>query len=131
MKEVTKQMIKIYKPIDLDWLNYKVTRENPITAHHIVKREDGGKLVLDNIALLSKCGHQYLHIIEFKEHKIYEMLNKMFEIINRQGHAPTEDQRFVIQYLLDEFYSLHKNDKNSKGKTLIRYDYISRQGFKK
>lgn len=89
MKEVTKELIRIYKPLDLDWLNYRVTRQNPLTYHHIIKRENGGLFTLENGALLSQTGHRYLHIIEYKEIKIYEMLNKMFEIINRQKHAPT------------------------------------------
>ena len=112
--------------MELDWLNYRVTRQNPVTFHHIVKRENGGKFDLDNGALLTMTGHQYLHIIECKEIKIYYMLNKMFEIINKQRHNPTQEQREIIEYLLNEFYQLHKNDKNSKGKTLIKYDYTQR-----
>lgn len=126
MKEVTKELIKIHKPLDLDWMNYRVTRQNPITYHHIIKREHGGLYTLDNGALLTEIGHHYLHIIECKEIKLYEMLNKMFEIINRQKHAPTQEQREIIEYLLNEFYQLHKNDKNSKGKSLIRHDYTKR-----
>lgn len=126
MKEVTKELIKIYKPVDLDWMNYRVTRQNPITFHHIIKREHGGLYTLDNGALLTETGHHYLHIIECKEIKLYDMLNKMFEIINKQKHAPTQEQRDIIEYLLNEFYQLHKNDKNSKGKSLIKYDYTKR-----
>lgn len=126
MKEVTKELIKIYRPIGLDWMNYRVTRQNPVTYHHIIKKENGGLYTLDNGALLTTTGHQYLHIIECKEIKLYDMLNKMFEIINRQRTAPTEEQREIIEYLLNEFYTLHKNDKNSKGKTLIKYDFTQR-----
>lgn len=126
MKEVTKELIKIYKPVDLDWMNYKVTRQNPLTYHHIVKKEHGGLYTLDNGALLTMTAHQYLHIIECKEVKLFDMLNKMFEIINRQRHAPTPEQRQIIDYLLEEFYQLHKDDKTSKGKRLIKYDYTKR-----
>ena len=126
MKQVTKEMIKIYKPLDLDWMNYKVTRQNPITFHHIIKKEQGGLYTFENGALLTETGHRYLHIIEYKEAKIFEMLNKMFEIINRQQHAPTQEQREIVEYLLNEFYQLHKNDKTSKGKTLIKYDFTQR-----
>ena len=67
MKEVTKLMIKLYKPLDLDWMNYRVTRQNPITFHHIIKKEHGGSYDLSNGALLTETGHRYLHIIECKE----------------------------------------------------------------
>ncbi len=52
MKEVTKEMLTIYKPISgLDWLNYKIVRKN-MTFHHIKKKEHGGKEVIGNGALL-------------------------------------------------------------------------------
>lgn len=126
MKEVTRELIKIYKPLNLDWMNYKVIRPSDITYHHIIKKEHGGLYTLENGALLTSTAHQYLHIIEYKEIKIYDMLNKMFEIINKQRHAPTQEQREIIEYLLNEFYDLHKNDTNSKGKRLIKYEYTKR-----
>ena len=120
-------MIKIYKPLGRDWLNYKVTQSNPLTFHHIEKRCDGGKETIDNGALLTEIGHQYLHIIEFKEIETYLLLNKMFKIINNQEAAPTLEQRELIEYLLTEFETQHKEDKNSKGKPLIRYQYLKRR----
>ena len=51
-KQITKEMLHIYKPLsDMDWMNYKLVRKD-LTAHHILKREDGGKLEQCNIALL-------------------------------------------------------------------------------
>ena len=59
MKEITREMLKIYKPISgLDWMNYKIVRRD-MTAHHILKKEAGGKLEQSNIALLTEC---LLHI---------------------------------------------------------------------
>lgn len=52
MKPIAREMLRIYKPIsDMDWMNYKLVRKN-VTCHHIVKREDGGRLEQSNIALL-------------------------------------------------------------------------------
>jgi hypothetical protein len=52
MKKITRDMLKIYKPYSgLDWMNYKIIRKD-MTAHHILKKEDGGKLEQCNIALL-------------------------------------------------------------------------------
>ena len=28
------KMIEIYKPVDFDWMSYKITRNNPLTFHH-------------------------------------------------------------------------------------------------
>ncbi len=126
MKPITKEMLRIYKPYSgLDWMNYKIIRKD-MTAHHIIKREDGGKMVLDNIAPLMNVSHQYLHLIECKDIETYNLINKIFKIINEQKEEPTQEQRDIIEYLLLEFEKEHKKDRNSKGKPLIQYKYLKR-----
>ena len=67
MKEITKEMLKIYKPYsNLDWMNYRLVKKD-LTFHHIKKREDGGEQIIENGALLMPIAHQYLHIIEYKD----------------------------------------------------------------
>lgn len=52
MESVTREMLKIYKPYSgLDWLNYKLIKDNA-TFHHIIKRESGGKRCVDNGCIL-------------------------------------------------------------------------------
>lgn len=126
MDFVTRELITIYKPMSLDWLNFKITRENPITYHHIDKREHGGKKTIDNGALLTRTSHQYLHLIESKEDKLYYAINQLLKLINKQKTPPTQEQRQMMDFLLDEFYKEHCKDKNAKGKPLIKDKYIKR-----
>jgi len=120
-------MIKIYRPLSgLDWMNYRLVRKD-VTAHHIVKKEDGGKLEQGNIALLMPIAHQYLHLIECKDIETYNAINKVLKYVNEQGYEPTSEQRDIVEYLLKEFEKMHKNDKNSKGKTLIQWKYRQRE----
>ena len=45
LKNITREMLKIYKPYSyLDWMNYRLVKKD-LTAHHIKKRENGGRLV--------------------------------------------------------------------------------------
>lgn len=126
MKQITREMLRIYKPLSgLDWMNYKVVR-NQMTFHHIIKKCDGGLEIIDNGALLMSKPHQYLHTIEFADPDTYVALNKIFEFINKQQHEPTEEQRQIIEYLLRSFESEHKEDKTSKGKLLIKPYYLQR-----
>lgn len=119
-------MLKIYKPISgLDWMNYHLVK-GQVTFHHIEKRENGGKRTLDNGALLMPTPHQYLHLIECKDIETYIALNKLFKVINTQMTEPNKDQREIIEYLLQDFEYHHRNDKNSKGKTLIQRKYKER-----
>lgn len=126
MKQITKEMLRIYKPIsNLDWMNYKLVKKD-LTFHHIVKKSDGGKQIITNGALLMPIPHQYLHIIEYKDWKIYNHINALFRIINDQQYEPTPEQREAIEYMLLEFEVKHENDKTAKGKKLIKQEYKMR-----
>lgn len=126
MSDIKKEMLEIYKPYSkLDWLNYKLVRKD-VTLHHIIKREDGGRRDIDNLSLIMPSGHQFLHLIECKDIETYITLNKILKIINNQRTEPTRDQREIIEYLLRDFEYKHRWDKNSKGKLLIKREYIKR-----
>lgn len=70
--------------------------------------------------------HQYLHLIEFKDIDTYITINKIFKIVNNQLAEPTKDQREIIEYLLQDFEYHHRNDRNSKGKLIIKKEYKQR-----
>ena len=126
MNKTTIEMLKIYKPYsNLDWLNYRLVREQA-TFHHIEKREDGGKQIITNGAILMPIPHQYLHIIEYKDIKTYTTINKMFKIINNQRYEPTRDQREIMECLLQDFEYHHSDDRNARGKLLIKEEYRKR-----
>lgn len=126
MKQITREMLKIYQPLsNMDWMNYRLVRKD-LTFHHIVKREDGGKPIIPNGAILMPVAHQYLHLIEYKDIETYNAINKIFRYVNDQEYEPTREQRDIVEYLLREFEKVHRNDKNSKGKPLIQYKYKKR-----
>ena len=126
LKNITREMLRIYKPVSgLDWMNYKIVKKD-MTAHHIIKRENGGLLKRDNIAPLMDVSHRYLHLIECKDIETYVVLNKIFKMVNTQGFEPTQGQRQMIEYILREFETFHKQDRNSKGKILIKEEFLKR-----
>lgn len=126
LKQITKEMLRIYKPTSgLDWMNYKLVRKE-MTFHHIIKKVDGGYECIENGALLMPIPHQYLHVIEGKHWKTYKHLNDMFRIINDQRHEPTKEQREIIEEILSEFEWKHIKDRTSKGKILIKSEYLKR-----
>lgn len=130
MKAITREMLKIYVPIsNLDWMNYRIYRKQELTYHHINKKCDGGKETIWNGALLMPISHNYLHIIESREIKLYIAINEIFKYINNQRKEPTREQREIIEYLLKEFEEKHKLDKTSKNKLLIKEEYLKRGTF--
>lgn len=127
MSNIKNEMLKIYKPIsNMDWMNYRLVKKD-ITFHHIVKKENGGKKEITNGALIMPVAHQYLHLIECKDIETYNAINKIFSYVNQQRYEPTREQREIIEYLLQEFESVHKWDKGSKGKILIQKKYLERE----
>lgn len=126
MRAITRDMIKLYNLDHICFMGYKLNKNNA-TYHHIVKKEDGGLLTIDNGAILSDVAHSYLHIIEYKDIEIYFALNKIFEIINKQRSKPTKEQYSIINALLMMFEEEHKSDKTSKGKMLIKHAYLERE----
>ena len=128
MRKDVVAMLEIYKPYSgLDWMNYKIVRKD-MSFHHIVKKSNGGRRDMSNGALLmGNSAHPYLHLIECKDIETYNAINKIFKYINQQGYEPTMEQREIIEYLLKEFESVHKWDKGSKGKLLIKRKYLERE----
>lgn len=123
MKDITRQMIKIYHLSEFDFMGYKLEK-NP-TFHHLKKSEFGGKYEISNGAVLNKISHQYLHIIEYKEIELYMLLNKLLKISNENKEVTIENLK-AIDYLLNIFEEEYKRSYNSKGKELIKNEYTKR-----
>lgn len=129
MKEVLRQMLRIYKPFSqMDWLNYKLKKDD-ITFHHIKKKEDGGKKSIDNGAILMPNSHSYLHLIECLDIETYILLNEIFKEVNGQMREPTMEQRLLIDKILEEFENNHKWYKGNGGKLLVKKKYLERCKF--
>ena len=68
-----------------------------------VKAENGGKITIDNGALLTQRAHNYLHLIERIDIDIYNRINVVLKEINENKSEPTIIQRKKIDLLLYEF----------------------------
>lgn len=126
MKEILNLMISIYDLNGIDFMGFKVSKHNPYTYHHIKKKCMGGKETLENGAILTKIAHSYLHIIESRDLILYEYINSILKQINEQRTSPTEAQLKAIEYALCMFERVHIQDKSSKGKVLIKREFLKR-----
>ncbi len=123
MKSVLINMLKIYNIEDRDWMSFKITRENYLTYHHIVKNEDGGEYSIDNGAILTKNSHDFLHCVEHKNVRIYNEINNFFKIINdKQGvncdYEFAQIRNLILTYL-EMGYAIPKKMKKSKIKKMM------------
>jgi len=120
-------MIYIWKMDDIDWLGYKLEKKDKFTFHHIIKKCNGGKLEINNGAILTNISHPYLHIIESRDFDMYLYLNNILRAINDQRQMPDKLQLLAIKGVLEQFEREHCSDRTSKGKTLIKEEYLKRR----
>lgn len=101
---ILKKMIKIYKPQQVDWLGYKITRKNPYSYHHCFKKiygeyEDLDKDYLLNIgAILSAEGQAYIHSFENNgDYQGFRELNEILLELNQTKEPPTEEHWIKVK----------------------------------
>jgi len=123
------QLIDIFQPNGVDWMNYRLTKSNPYNFHHIIKKEHGGKAKVENGAILTATAHQYLHLIEHYEYQLYLELNSMLEVINQQQYPPYIRQRLYIEQVLSYFENKHQGECNKKGNLIIKQKFLIRDRF--
>lgn len=96
----------IYNPDGFDWMNYKLTKHNKYTYHHIVERKNGGDDSVENGAILTEIAHRFLNILEQYCPDAYDDLQNVFIRINNSKIPPTcEIMREMDQILYDIFYT--------------------------
>lgn len=99
----------IYLDNGVDIFNYKVSPENKVSYHHIIKREELIALGfpttknLENGIVLSRDAHTYLHLIEDFAPDIFYHLNKIILLITKEYRLPNYEERSLIQILLEAF----------------------------
>lgn len=115
IKKYRDEMVCLYKTFSKDWMGFNITSNNPLTLHHIKKREYGGEDDIDNLALLTEKAHRLLHKIENDNPEIYCTWSAIFRTINDSKAPITKGMRIAI----DKFKKQTKNFNNSiykKGK---------------
>ena len=79
------RMIILFQPMGIDWMGYKYSHYNPYTFHHIKEKRNGGKVTIDNGAILTKSAHRYLHSLENLCPDAYKDYQNLFKYINSQN----------------------------------------------
>lgn len=89
-KILVDEMIKIYKPGDIDWMSYSITVKNGLTFHHIIEQANGGITTIENGALLTKKAHRALNMLLSRDIVLYNDWNNFFTDLN-ESKAPMDD----------------------------------------
>lgn len=81
------------------WLNGKMTRGNPMTAHHITPVRFGGKATIKNIAPLTDQRHKWFNQVEIYYPDLAEEVNDYFR--EYHGQYPEE-----IEWRINQIFAL-------------------------
>lgn len=131
MREITKQMIKIYKINQFDFMGYDIKRKESLSFHHLIipHRESqhygigNGYVMWNGAILVQETSHEYLHIIESRDYEIFCRITSEMIDQNLMGKLDIDNLK-KIKGLLRYFEYEYEGITNSKGKQLIKRDYL-------
>ena len=129
MKAALRNKIEIHKPDGIDWMNFRLSRDNPYTLHHIVERRNGGDNSLKNLAILTKMAHKLLNILDKVCPDAYNDLQNVFRKINEIMSPPTEEIIAEIDSILYKILVSHEYEM-IKEKDLSNYLVYYNEGRK-
>lgn len=89
VQEVRGKMVEIFGANC--WMGYKLDKKNPFTYHHILEARRGGKVTIDNGALLTYWAHHDLNQMEEHDKGLYIALNTLFKELNKTKKPPTRE----------------------------------------
>lgn len=112
-----------------DMMGYHL-KKSKATFHHIDKKENGGCTSTSNGAVLMPYDHEYLHIVESKDFELFNYISGILKRINQRGYMTDDDMKAVAE-MLYAFEVDHKNDRTTKGKRLIRDEFVLGRKYQK
>lgn len=122
---------KIYKEfkieqIGYDFLGYTFNSKKELSTHHILPRHSGGKTKKDNLCVLNRfTSHNYIHLIEGTDYKVFLELSKYLLEEVKKGEISRE-QLLKIEDALQFFEYKYRNEEDRHGERLIRPEYKKR-----
>lgn len=135
MKEIAERIIKDFKIMKLgfDFMGYNVDKKSSLSFHHLIvshceckaKRLGNGYLYWNGAILMQNTSHDYLHLIESKDHDMFLAITSEMIDENIKGYLDITNLRYINDVLC-QFEREHCGDRTKKGKLLIKEEYLRR-----
>lgn len=129
MKDITKEMIKIFKinKLGYDMMGYEFKNRNELSYHHlIIPKRNGGKMTFENGAILCQdTSHNYLHCLENLDYDRFLYITSELIDINISRMILYENL-LRINDCLSSFEREYVDKRNKKGKLIIKEEYTRR-----
>ena len=125
MSRLRERLYKDYKLQDLgyDFMGYEFEKKTDLSTHHILPRHAGGKTKKDNLCVLNRyTSHNYIHLIEDTDYKIFLQVSKFLLEQVKKGEINIEQISRIIE-VLEVFEHKYKDAESRNGDLLIKPEY--------
>ena len=128
---MTKLKTKLYdnfklQQLGVDFMGYEFENKKELTYHHILPKNLGGKTTFENGALLIRDSHNYIHLVEVMDFKLFIELSQELKKEHETGEI-TKERLIAIQQMLEFFENKYKNSYARNGTPLIKSDFVRRR----
>ena len=132
MSRLRERLYKDYKLQELgfDFMGYEFEKKTDLSTHHILPRHTGGKTKKDNLCVLNRyTSHNYIHLIEDTDYKIFLQVSKFLLEQVKKGEISVE-QILRIYDVLEVFERKYKDAESRNGDLLIKPEYKTKRILK-
>lgn len=129
MSKLRERIYKDFKMEQLgyDFLGYTFESKKELSTHHILPRHSGGQTKKNNLCALNRfTSHNYIHLIEDTDYKVFLELSKYLLEEVKKGEIGRE-QLLRIADVLQFFEYKYRDEEDRHGELLIRPEYKSKR----
>ena len=129
MSKLRERIYKDFKMEQLgyDFLGYTFDSKKELSTHHILPRHSGGQTKKNNLCALNRfTSHNYIHLIEDTDYKVFLELSKYLLEEVKKGEIGRE-QLLRIADVLQFFEYKYRDEEDRHGELLIRPEYKSKR----
>ena len=129
MSKLRERIYKDFKMEELryDFMGYTFDSKKELSTHHILPRHLGGQTKKNNLCALNRfTSHNYIHLIEDTDYKVFLELSKYLLEEVKLGKIDKE-QLLRIADVLQFFEYKYRNEEDRHGELLIRPEYKTKR----
>lgn len=132
MSRLRERLYKEYKleEVGYDFMGYEFGSKKELSTHHIIPRNSGGQTKKNNLCILNRyTSHNYIHLIEDYDYKIFLQVSKYLMEQVKKGKIDQEELKRINELLLF-FEDKYKNEQARNGELLIKEEYKTKRIIK-
>lgn len=132
MSRLRERLYKEYNVGELgyDFMGYEYGDKRELSTHHIIPKHNGGQTKKHNLCVLNRfTSHNYIHLIEDYDYKVFLQVSRELMIQVKQGKIDIEQLRNIDE-LLQFFEYKFRDETDRNGDLIIKPEYKEKRIIK-